>query len=285
MTTLPEAPPIIRACPNCQYNPGSLGVEACPECGTSLVPACIICGYDLKGLPQEGVCPECGTPVAQSYLPDLLQNRSPDYLRQLRSGLSFVLNGILVWVCVMVGGVFVALAGVTGAELLLALAGAGCSLAILFGWWRLTTPDPGRPDATLDLKSRRIIRVAVVIQAGASVFNVGVQAMVWSAAGASAAASQMAMLVGLLALALGLASMVAWVVQFFAAMHYVRWLARRVPDQKLHNQAKRFMWLGPVLYTVGALAVGLGPLIALVMYWNMLDKLRKHIKSMLRGAA
>ena len=84
-----------------------------------------------------------------------------------------------------------------------------------------------------------------------------------------------------LSMVLGLLSLVAWVAQFFAAMLYVRWLARRVPDQKLHNRAKRFMWLGPLLQTVGLLLIGLGPLIALVMYWNMLDVMRKHIKRIL----
>lgn len=81
--------------------------------------------------------------------------------------------------------------------------------------------------------------------------------------------------------AASLLSGVAWITQFFAAMLYVRWLARRVPDGRLHDKAKRFMWLGPVLYTVGIVLLMLGPLIALVMYWNMLDKLRKHIKAML----
>ena len=41
------------------------------------------------------------------------------------------------------------------------------------------------------------------------------------------------------------------------------------------------MWLGPLLQTVGLLLIGLGPLIALVMYWNMLDVMRKHIKRIL----
>lgn len=276
MTTAPISPTGSRVCPKCQYDSGNPDAEACPECGTSLAPHCIICGYDLKGLARDGVCPECGTSVEQSYLPDLLQNRSPEYLGQLRSGLSFVLNGILAYVCVVVLGIFSAFVSVTGAELFLAFAGTACSIAILVGWWRLTTPDPGMPpEANAGLGARQIIRIAVCVQLAASIFGLVPQ----FSTGQTLAPGMTAIVV--LSMVLGLLSLVAWVAQFFAAMLYVRWLARRVPDQKLHNRAKRFMWLGPLLQTVGLLLIGLGPLIALVMYWNMLDVMRKHIKRML----
>lgn len=39
-----------------------------------------------------------------------------------------------------------------------------------------------------------------------------------------------------------------------------------------------YRWLLPVIYVVGAIVV-IGPLIALVMYWNLLDRVRKHLKS------
>lgn len=38
------------------------------------------------------------------------------------------------------------------------------------------------------------------------------------------------------------------------------------------------MWLGPLLATFGLVIIGLGPLIALVLYWNMLDWVRKDLK-------
>ena len=131
------------------------------------------------------------------------------------------------------------------------------------------------PDANAGLGARQIIRIAVCVQLAASVFGLIPQ----FSTGQTLAPGMTAIVV--LSMALGLASLIAWVAQFFAAMLYVRWLARRVPDQKLHNRAKRFMWLGPLLQTVGLLLLGLGPLIALVMYWNMLDTMRKHIKRML----
>lgn len=285
-----KPPPLAPLCPSCQSPMAASDGQYCPACESpppeaeatpSRAPMCIVCGYDLQGLTRTGKCPECGTPAEQSYLPDLLANRSPTYLRQLRSGLSWVLNGILAWFITVIGGMFVGvvatgagLASTRSIELSLQLLGVACSAAILFGWWRLTTPDPGKLDSQFDLQSRRVIRVAVIVQASIALLQFAVSASTHSTPAVGT-------LMFLWLAALGVVSTVAWITQFFAAMLYVRWLARRVPDPKLHNKAKRFMWLGPLLNTVGILLFMLGPLIALVMYWNMLDKLRKHIKQML----
>lgn len=247
---------------------------------------CIICGYDLQGLPRSGKCPECGTPVEQSYLPDLLANRSPAYLARLRSGLSWVLNGILASFIPMVGGVLFAIltaaaVGVTSVgtlKLLLQFLSMACSAVILFGWWRLTTPDPGKLDSQFDLKSRQVIRVAVIVQAAAALCQLGLGFVMTTALAVS-------MPLMFVSGAASLVSGAAWITQFFAAMLYVRWLARRVPDPELHAKARRFMWVGPVLYTFGIVLLMLGPLIALVMYWNMLAKLRTHIRAMLAASS
>jgi hypothetical protein len=61
-------------------------------------------------------------------------------------------------------------------------------------------------------------------------------------------------------------------------MRYTRWVAGRVPDAHMVGRTKTYMWLLPLLYTVGILII-VGPLIALVMYWNLLDRLRKHLTS------
>lgn len=60
------------------------------------------------------------------------------------------------------------------------------------------------------------------------------------------------------------------------------WLATRVPDYFIVKRTKTYMWLLPVLYIPGAALIGLGPLIALVLYWNLLDRLRKHVKSIIK---
>jgi hypothetical protein len=251
-----------------------------------MIPACMACGYDLAGLPRDGLCPECGTLVAQSYAPDLLENRSIGFLTQLRSGLAFVVYGLLAQIVL---GVLVFLAGlgrglavptVAGSawfpffDLLTQVAGLGLSVLVLLGWWRITTPDPARAGTDLDVKPRQIIRVTVVLQAAVQLMSLVPSVLVMTSTSISVS------LVNVV-IALALVSGLAWVVQFFAVMIYLQWLARRVPDTKLYTDAKRFMWLGPVLYIVGAFCMGIGPLIALILYLVMLFTLRKHLTAIL----
>ena len=63
-------------------------------------------------------------------------------------------------------------------------------------------------------------------------------------------------------------------------MLYLRWLAPRLPDDEVDAWARRLMWLGPLLVTVGALIV-VGPLIAMVLYWNLLDRVRRNLKQIM----
>ena len=248
-----------------------------------MVPACINCGYDLAGLPRAGLCPECGTLVAQSYAPDLLENRSVEFLLQLRTGLTMVVTGILCSVGLMLIlvaiGIVIDLAsqpsGVApawdgSAQLVGQFLGLGFSVLVLLGWWKVTTPDPSRTGVGLDVRPRQVIRIAVVLQVTGE--SVG---LIASALLSLSPESRMALEIG--AITVSLIGGIAWIVQFFAAMLYLQWLARRVPDTKLYNDAKRFMWLGPLLYVVGCFLLGLGPIVALVLYLIMLFTLRKHL--------
>lgn len=254
----------------------------CPECGGSMAPACIGCGYDLAGLSRDRVCPECGTPVEKSYQPDLLRNRSPGYLWQLKSGLAFVLNGLLCWVAILA----LSIVGAIGLQFLapgiaqslpigVDFAFVLCSLLMLFGWWQITTPDPGRVTSGRDVRPRRIIRWSLAIQAVTAVADLLFKSLIGATPNLRTPDGQAMLAITLIASG-------AWIVQFFAAMLYVRWLARRVPDSKLEADAKRFMWLGPVLFVVLYLCLGIGPLIAMVLYWRMLNTLRKHVTNMLQ---
>jgi hypothetical protein len=150
---------------------------------------------------------------------------------------------------------------------------------VLWGWWRITTPDPSRAGTDLDVKPRQVIRVAVMLQAAAGLAGLAFAAVY---VGNLTITSTLA----IFTIGIGLVNGLAWVVQFFAAMLYLQWLARRVPDPKLYGEAKQFMWLGPLLYVVGALCIGLGPLIAMILYLTLLFTLRKHLTNMLisRGA-
>ena len=78
--------------------------------------------------------------------------------------------------------------------------------------------------------------------------------------------------------ALALVGNLAWIVQYFAAMTYLAWLTPRIPDEQAARDAKRLMWLGPVLYVLLACLLMIGPLIATVMYFVLLDRVREGVR-------
>lgn len=237
--------------------------------------ACITCGYDLIGLPVGGVCPECGTLAADSLRGILLQFASPDYLRSVRLGLSLVLSGILIWVVVIVVSVLGQIYFKGGREfgLIMQAASLADQVLILVGYLRLTVLDPQFTGTESPTSARAILRIAVLIQIGLSLLTTALLLAAGSAPSPGVAAIFMA---------LSAAGLAASAVQFFAMMRYARWLARRVPDDRIIRRTQVYMWLLPLLTTVGCLAIGLGPLVALILYWNLLDRLRKHLKSIER---
>lgn len=247
-----------------------------------MVPNCIGCGYDLAGLARDGRCPECGTPVERSYAPDMLENRSLEFLNSLHSGLRIVFFGMIGIICltaVSVAAVITAQILSPGAlaaiQLVATILTTALSLVILLGWWRITTPDPARVGGGLDVRPRQVLRVTLIAGLAVSVCMLALQPFV------RPEQLDVTTATGALYAVLQLLSLVAWGVQFFAAMLYFRWLARRIPDPKLESDAKRFMWLGPVLFIVFYLCLLIGPLVALVLYMIMLNTLRKHVEAIL----
>lgn len=236
--------------------------------------SCVKCGYNLRGLAYSGNCPECGTAVQFSLRGILLQFANPEYLNKVLTGHSWVLNAILVSIVLMLVNIVVAVGlKVQGAE----VAASGLSIFIsiwsFLGYLKLTEPDPmftgtERPDS-----ARQVVRIAAMVSIAANTLAVIVGGV--ALAGGGAGALPIVMISG----ALALLGYIAFAVQFFAMMNYTMWLARRVPDQWIVKRATTYRWLLPVLSTVGVLLIGLGPLIALVLYWNLLDRMRKHLKS------
>ena len=243
---------------------------------------CFICSYDLIGLSPEGVCPECGSPISRSLAGNQLINASPDYLVKLHRGVFLVQAAIIVQLLigfasfgvVLATGAGAALAGAsTSVRMILALASIPVSVMTLLGWWWFSEPDPGFVGTARGGNSRRIVRVTVIVQAAITGVSVPLSFLAPPGSG---------MIWDVLTFVFGAFATIAWGVQFFAAMLYLRWLAPRIPNEKVYNRAKTLMWLGPVLMTVGILLLLLGPLIALVLYYNMLEWARKDLKRIRR---
>jgi hypothetical protein len=74
-------------------------------------------------------------------------------------------------------------------------------------------------------------------------------------------------------------------VQFFASVLYIKWLAPRIPDKALADKAKTYLWLLPLIYVLGAICVGLGPIAASIIYLLMLNTVRMRLQSILKRNA
>ncbi len=224
------------------------------------------------------------TPGAADGFTTTLSDSSPRYVGTLRDGAVFVMAAMVINLGATVAMFVVGLTA--GPALTSDPSGAGETMALLemahalvmlvstaagvLGWWWLTTRDPKEAEFASPSKSRPVVRFAVIAQTllllALAVGPASVVAMTSPDAPEQAFAGAMFLVAGL-----GLTAFVAMAVKFFATMSYVRWLAGRIPDETLDESAARFMWLGPVLVTIGALVV-VGPLIAVIMYWNLIFK-------------
>ncbi len=247
---------------------------------------CFGCGYNLRGLNIEGKCPECGVAIEKSMQGFLLRFASAEYLSKIHSGVFLILAGIIAQILLGVTAAFVGIAfsaagtgGIGGMQILMNFIGLAITVVLILGYWRFTEPDPGFTGLEQPQSARQVARIAVIASAVVAALQFVLAFFLSAGPGGAGTATG----VGLVSLLVGLAGLVAWAVQFFAIMLYLRWLASRVPDEKIVKRTKTYMWLLPVLATVGAILLLLGPLVALVLYWNLLDRFRKHLKAIRAG--
>ncbi|UCD75867.1 MAG: hypothetical protein JSV91_02900 [Phycisphaerales bacterium] len=251
--------------------------DKAPDLSTQDVP-CVGCGYNLRGLKPDGRCPECGLEIERSLHGDDLLYSSAAYLDSLCRGIRLIFVVLILEIVFMfvaiVGGVtlavtinptlmdpgawFVAVTVVIDAVL---------SVALVIGWWWFSVPDPSITGINKGDLARKFVRATVIITAVAGLMN---------SAGDLATVRPGSPL-ALLAIAFAVIAMLAWAISFFASMIYIRWIGRRIPSQRVVDNAGRLMWLGPLLVTVGALCMGLGPLVAFILYIILIYYVRQEI--------
>lgn len=240
--------------------------------------ACVGCGYNLRGLEPGGKCPECGLDISRSLHGDQLVYSSGEYLAALCRGIRLIFVALIARVLIIVVGIVVGLLiGINadsispGVESLVmglaALADAAVAIVLIVGWWLFSTPDPSITSANTGDTARKFVRITVLISGVAGILN---------STGETYQVTVASPLV-FLAAALAIIVLVAWVVSFFASMIYIRWLAKRIPSERVDKRAKLLMWLGPVLMTIGMLCIGLGPLVAVILYIILIYRMRLDI--------
>ncbi len=301
-----------HACTTCGYSLQGLPVRgACPECGTTVAQSirgellyddsglvdsdhgCISCEYPLRDLRHSDLCPECGTPVADSLRGDLLFYRNVKYANRLLRGVSFVLNGILLLIVLMVVtpigmGVLLFSAGGGSSALLLfvlPLAIAVVTGLIMVGWWFLTIKDPGAASYS-DPVTRRWVRgtvIAFLLLAAAAI-----------ALAVYGTATITFGLVDMIGIALSMSFPVLVIVHCVVSMRYVSVLAVRLPNLKIRNRARSRAIACPLLFASSFVAgfvpvpfaSWLGVLVflaALILYWNLLNMVRKALKTITKA--
>jgi hypothetical protein len=241
---------------------------------------CRNCGYNLRGLKRDENCPECGRPIMQSLMGDLLVYSSPEYVANLLRGLWVVIAAYVLYLVGALGAIPVGISAAMatggnlppwveiGATMFFLLA----SMAMIAGWWMFTSPDPALAQTETRKVARRWIRGAAIVQLVFTIIDFVAQTL---ALGGTTGPMTMPAIAAYSAL--GIISGVAGIVLFFASLHYVAFLARRVPDPQLAERAMQYRWILPLIYIVGACACGIGPLIAIIMYLVLLNNLRQGI--------
>lgn len=258
----PTFPPRTGAAP-----PTVPGPPVAPAGNDTAGRTCVVCAYSLHGLAPDGLCPECGTPVAHSIRGNLLKYASPEYLKRLHRGVILIQTGIILGVPVAVASAL-AVPG-AGAESVAALAGVAVSAVSACGWWLFTELDPGHAATDSGATPRTMIRASVLASIPMAVVSTVADAL--KPAGSAASASDPLTILSAIA---NLGLLVALTTRYFAAMLYLRWLAGRIPDEKVRTRAKDLMWPGPLVL----LLFVIGLVVVLVLYWRMLTWVRKDLK-------
>ena len=105
---------------------------------------CVGCGYDLVGLPEDGLCPECGVAIGRSISGDHLLASASEHRRLLARGARCAHVGAIVgWAALAAAAVAYALSASIPLASWFALLPLCAAMALTgWGWADLTREDP-----------------------------------------------------------------------------------------------------------------------------------------------
>jgi hypothetical protein len=259
------------------------GSAATHRLATQDVP-CLRCGYNLRGLQPHGVCPECGAPIERSLHGNLLRYSAPEYVATLHTGLLCILVAILTLVA---GAMLMFTAGIAAEMFLpdeqwlltlisntITIGAIALSIVSVVGWWLFSTPDQAIIGHDTGDMPRKILRVTVIVSAVFITIDALGEWWLYQDMPYDVLAAISAMVGG-----------IAWLVQFFASLLYIRWLAHRLPNPRIVSLSTTYLWLLPLIYILGFCVLFIGPLVATILYLLVLNDVRRDIRAIQRSIA
>ncbi|MBX3373147.1 MAG: hypothetical protein KF817_04875 [Phycisphaeraceae bacterium] len=251
---------------------------------------CVFCANDLAGLPEEGACPECGRPIERSIRGDRLSCAPRAYLRRLSAGTSLVFGGLVVaiavpWVVMALHGLLAGNGALTMVAAPIIIAARLGGLLVLFGGWSLL--GTLHPDYVHD-RAAITVSVMVRVAAGAAVIaatlTVGAGLIGWvhdSQAAPAPWMREIGRLVDGPTAFLPVSEMVVQATLFVASMLHVRWLAARIPNERLRAGAGLGIWVLPLATLLLSPLLCIGPLLAPAGYLVIIAQLRSDLRGLL----
>jgi len=278
MTDHPQPPQFT--CSNCNYNLTGLDLAGnCPECGDLILQKCFWCDYDLTNTNPDTNCPECGVPATTSIGQGVLATTPLDLLKTIHKGFRLATILILVyivWVVVAMVG-FMSIAFDPKHYNLM-----GTSASIITNTIIIATSNLGSDIIQRRLKARdaageeyektRAEVMDVLRGHFRPEFLNRIDEIIVTTI-------EYVMLGG------QLISFVVMIAMYIAQLRYLQWFAKLVNNTKMHKRAKHMIWSGPLIFCVGFFLILLGPLIVLILYWNMIEYLRRDVKKIIKSKA
>lgn len=199
---------------------------------------CKKCGYNLRGLREDGRCPECGTPIGLSTTGDLLRFADPEWVEKVARGLKIILWMILVGLIagILSAGLGAAIGEEAGTVLMFLV-----QLISFYGVWLMTEPDPSGIGEDPNINARKLIRITLVVGLLNSPLQFALSALDLPTTGV--------VLLGLIMLLVGLVGLVG---EFAKFIYYER-LANRIPEASLAGRARFLKWAFTI--TLGLMVV------------------------------
>lgn len=277
-------------CLKCSYDLAGCDPRGnCPECGTPIIDGCIVCAYDLSATDPDSNCPECGTPVVHSIGRSAFAGVPTKALKSVHLGFRIVTYLILLCIAAIVCLIAFMFSGVfliaSSDAVAWVLAGLGlyllvCPYGVMFGWFKLSRPLEGlHPAIDAPARRKRLRRsllgfaVALVLFTVISITTISL----WIAPDDLVLRTYF--------LGTQLALFVMSIFLFVTMVMYMGWFACMVRNKKMYRRSRHLIWSGPLIAIVGFPLLFLGPLITLILYWNMIEYTRRDLKKIIAARA